>query len=62
MKKLKDLRAWIITQQEETVARQRDSQRTGNPHLATREAGAAQAYIRVIEQIDKALKPKEKIK
>lgn len=62
MKKLQLLRAWIVLQQQETVVRQRDSQRTGNPHLATREAGAAQAYIRVIEQIDKALVKKEKVK
>lgn len=60
MKKLKDLRAWCVKQQEETVAKQRDAQRTGNPHIATREAGAAYALILVITEIDKILSPKVK--
>lgn len=62
MKKLKDLRAWCVTYQEETVVKQRDAQRTGNPHIATREAGTALALIHVIAEIDKALTPKEKTK
>lgn len=60
MKKLKDLRAWCVKQQEETVTKQRDAQRTGNPHIATREAGAAFAFILVLSEIDKALQPKVK--
>lgn len=60
MKKLKLLLANIAAKLEETVNLQREAQRTGNPHLVTKYAGQAAAYIHVIAQINALLAPKEK--
>lgn len=62
MKKLKDLRAWVQVQQEESVKQQREAQRTGNPHLSTRATGTSMAFLLVMAEIDRLLVKKEKVK
>jgi hypothetical protein len=62
MKKLKELREIIAKLQLEAASMVRSAQQTGNPHLSTRATGENRAYILVLQEIDKLLIKKEKLK
>ena len=55
MKKLKQLLSWLLIQQAEVAQNQRESQRTGNPHLATKYAGMSLAYLETIKSVQTLL-------